>query len=228
MGIPTLPATSSMMDGIGGCHLVSGGGEAAVKQGKLLSPIVQPMAQDRVRLLGMFADLENEWATWQSNDPNSPGWIDASCILVQGPVPKADLDAIVHAPPNITVTVSRWRFVVNREIRQAPGLDGLGSNGGKTSRVAGDEPWTGDDQDHNDRCHARWRASLNRLTAQSGHRDEGYDAQCGGCRFWIASSGQLGRDYGACGSPGSSFDGRVRLEHDGCESFADRADGSFE
>jgi hypothetical protein len=25
----------------------------------------QPMAQDRVRLRGMFADLENEWATWQ-------------------------------------------------------------------------------------------------------------------------------------------------------------------
>ncbi|WP_432075771.1 DUF3027 domain-containing protein [Streptomyces wuyuanensis] len=93
--------------------------------------------------------------------------------------------------------------------------------------MAEDEPWTGDDQDHNDRCHARWRALLSRSTAQSGYRDEWYDAQCGGCRFWIALSGQLGQDYGACSTPGSSFDGQVRFEHDGCESFAGRADGSF-
>ncbi|MEV5731313.1 DUF3027 domain-containing protein [Streptomyces pharetrae] len=93
--------------------------------------------------------------------------------------------------------------------------------------MAEDEPWTGDDQDHNDRCHARWRALFNRSTAQSGYRDEWYDAQCGGCRFWIALSGQLGQDYGACSNLGSSFDGRVRFEHDGCESFAGRADGSF-
>ncbi|MEU6620918.1 DUF3027 domain-containing protein [Streptomyces litmocidini] len=90
-----------------------------------------------------------------------------------------------------------------------------------------DEPWTGDDQDHNDRCHARWRVSSNRSTAQSGYRDEWYDVQCGACRFWIALSGRLGRDYGACSNPGWSFDGRVRFEHDGCESFAGRSDGSF-
>ncbi|MBM9624559.1 DUF3027 domain-containing protein [Streptomyces zhihengii] len=93
--------------------------------------------------------------------------------------------------------------------------------------MAEDEPRTGDDQDHNDRCHARWQVSLNRSTAQSGYRDEWYDAQCGGCCFWIALSGRLGQDYGACSNPGSSFDGRVRFEHDGCESFAGRADGSF-
>ncbi|MFE6787531.1 DUF3027 domain-containing protein [Streptomyces sp. NPDC057680] len=93
--------------------------------------------------------------------------------------------------------------------------------------MAAGEPWTGEDQDHNDRCHTRWLASLNRSTAQPDYRDEWYDTQCGGCRFWIASGGELGRDYGVCSNPASSFDGRVRFEHDGCESFAARADGSF-
>ncbi|MFB7512688.1 DUF3027 domain-containing protein [Streptomyces sp. NPDC056144] len=93
--------------------------------------------------------------------------------------------------------------------------------------MAAGEPWTGEDQDHNDRCHTRWLASLNRSTAQPDYRNEWYDAQCGGCRFWIALSGELGQDYGVCSNPASSFDGRVRFEHDGCESFATRADGSF-
>ncbi len=93
--------------------------------------------------------------------------------------------------------------------------------------MAAGEPWTGEDQDHNDRCHTRWLASLNRSTAQLDYRDEWYDTQCGGCRFWIALSGELGQDYGVCSNPASSFDGRVRFEHDGCESFAARADGSF-
>ena len=70
------------------------------KQGKLLraEPIAQQMVQDRVRLRGMFTDLENEWATWQPTDPNSPGRIDASCILVYGLIPEANKGAIVHAP----------------------------------------------------------------------------------------------------------------------------------
>ncbi|GAA2258810.1 hypothetical protein GCM10010415_20740 [Streptomyces atrovirens] len=61
------------------------------KQGKLLraEPIAQQIVQDRVRLRGMFTDLENEWATWMSTDPNSPGRIDASCILVYGLIPEA-------------------------------------------------------------------------------------------------------------------------------------------
>ncbi|MER7741941.1 hypothetical protein ABTX34_27115 [Streptomyces sp. NPDC096538] len=39
-------------------------------------------------------------------------------------------------------------------------------------------------------------------------------------------SGQLGQDYGACSNPVSPFDGRVRFEHDGCQSFGDRPDGA--
>ncbi|MGC9669595.1 DUF3027 domain-containing protein [Planosporangium sp. 12N6] len=53
------------------------------------------------------------------------------------------------------------------------------------------------------------------------------DAECGGCRFWVALHGHLGRDYGACTNADSPFDGQVRFEHDGCAAYADREDGSF-
>ncbi|MFF8382122.1 DUF3027 domain-containing protein [Streptomyces kanasensis] len=88
-------------------------------------------------------------------------------------------------------------------------------------------PWAGDDQEHDDECHARWGASLHRSTAQPDYLDEWCDAQCGGCRFWIGLSGQLGQAYGACTNPASPFDGRVRFEHDGCARFTGREDGSF-
>ncbi|WP_406321837.1 terminase large subunit domain-containing protein [Streptomyces sp. NBC_00519] len=70
------------------------------KQGKLLraEPIAQQMVQDKVRFRGLFPDLEREWSTWQSTDPDSPGRIDASCILVYGLIPDANQGAIVHAP----------------------------------------------------------------------------------------------------------------------------------
>ncbi|MGC0418395.1 hypothetical protein [Embleya sp. AB8] len=70
------------------------------KQGKLLraEPVAQQMVQDRVRLRGLFTDLEREWTTWQPTDPGSPGRIDASTILVYGLIPEANKGAIVHAP----------------------------------------------------------------------------------------------------------------------------------
>ncbi|MFF7603227.1 hypothetical protein [Streptomyces mirabilis] len=70
------------------------------KQGKLLraEPIAQQMVEDRIRLRGAFVDLENEWATWQPTDPDSPGRIDASCVLVYGLIPEVNQGAIVHAP----------------------------------------------------------------------------------------------------------------------------------
>lgn len=70
------------------------------KQGKLLraEPIAQQMVQDKVRFRGVFTDMEREWSTWQSSDPDSPGRIDASCILVYGLIPEANQGAIVHAP----------------------------------------------------------------------------------------------------------------------------------
>ncbi|WP_432001614.1 terminase large subunit domain-containing protein [Streptomyces sioyaensis] len=70
------------------------------KQGKLLraEPVAQQMVQDKVRLRGVFTDLEREWSTWMSTDPDSPGRIDASTILVYGLIPEANKGAIVHAP----------------------------------------------------------------------------------------------------------------------------------
>ncbi|WP_019061711.1 terminase large subunit domain-containing protein [Streptomyces prunicolor] len=70
------------------------------KQGKLLraEPIAQQMVQDKVRFRGLFPDMEREWSTWQPTDPDSPGRIDASCVLVYGLIPEANAGAIVHAP----------------------------------------------------------------------------------------------------------------------------------
>jgi hypothetical protein len=63
------------------------------RQGKLLraEPIAQQMLLDRVRLRGVFVDLEREWATWQPTDQMSPGRIDASVYLAYGllPIPAA-------------------------------------------------------------------------------------------------------------------------------------------
>ena len=78
-----------------------------------------------------------------------------------------------------------------------------------------------------DEIHERWLRLLNRSTGDRGYRDEWFDEQCGGCRFWIALSGELGLDWGMCIRAGSPFDGQVRFEHDGCERFVARADGTF-
>lgn len=88
-------------------------------------------------------------------------------------------------------------------------------------------PWTGDDGSHNREVHGRWLRLLNRTTGEFGYREEWYSEQCGGCRFWIALSGELGGDWGVCTDAGSAFDGRVRFEHDGCERFTVREDASF-
>ncbi|MEU5120336.1 DUF3027 domain-containing protein [Streptomyces asoensis] len=89
------------------------------------------------------------------------------------------------------------------------------------------EAWTGNDREHNDACHERWSRVQNRRTDQPGYQDGWFDEQCGGCRFWVALNGELGQDWGVCTGPGSTFDGRVRFEHDGCDAFALREDGSF-
>ncbi|MER7740028.1 terminase family protein [Streptomyces sp. NPDC096538] len=80
--------------------LMPGIDAVSAKQGKLLraEPIAQQMVEDRVRLRGAFVDLENEWATWQPTDSDSPGRIDASCVLVYGLIPEVNKGAIVHAP----------------------------------------------------------------------------------------------------------------------------------
>jgi hypothetical protein len=83
------------------------------------------------------------------------------------------------------------------------------------------------DQAHGRECHGRWLTALNRRTNQPGYPEKWFDEQCGGCRFWVPLTGELGWDWGACTNGNSAFDGRVRFEHDGCEAFAVREDGSF-
>jgi hypothetical protein len=99
---------------------------------------------------------------------------------------------------------------------------------GKMDAVhADDQRWTGNSGPHNARCHERWVQGRHRDTGKPGYLDRWYDEQCGGCRYWIALSGEIGRDYGACTNSASPFDGVVRFEHDGCDVFSPRPDGSF-
>ena len=77
------------------------------RQGKLLraEPIAQQMILDRVRLYGVFTDLEREWATWQPSDPMSPGRIDASVYLAYHllPIPAT---GVQFAAPSGTMPTS--------------------------------------------------------------------------------------------------------------------------
>jgi hypothetical protein len=93
--------------------------------------------------------------------------------------------------------------------------------------MAANQPWTGDDARHNDDCHRRWQSHRHRDTASPSYREKWYLQQCGGCRYWIALNGQVGLDYGVCSHAASTFDGQVRFEHDGCNAFTERDDGSF-
>jgi hypothetical protein len=82
------------------------------KQGKLLraEPIAQQMILDRVRLRGVFTDLEREWATWQPTDQASPGRIDASVYLAYGllPVPAAGTSSAAGADLLTSANLLPW------------------------------------------------------------------------------------------------------------------------
>ncbi len=62
--------------------------------------------------------MEREWSTWQPTDPDSPGRIDASCVLVYGLIPEANAGAIVHAPlpqaPRAAAPAAAYRAVCSR------------------------------------------------------------------------------------------------------------------
>lgn len=74
------------------------------KQGKLLraEPVAQQMMLDKVRLRGLFVDLEREWATWMPTDPSSPGRIDASVYLAYGLLPKIKGKATVMSATGVS------------------------------------------------------------------------------------------------------------------------------
>lgn len=82
------------------------------RQGKVLraEPVAQQMTMDRVRLRGVFVDLEREWATWQPTDPLSPGRIDASVYLAYGllPLPASGHASAVGAGQLMDTNLLPW------------------------------------------------------------------------------------------------------------------------
>jgi len=67
--------------------------------------------------------------------------------------------------------------------------------------------------------HDRWMDKRNRKQEDSRYKDEWYESQCLRCKYFIPLSGIFKDDYGACSCEKSIYDGHVRFEHDGCESF---------
>ena len=65
----------------------------------------------------------------------------------------------------------------------------------------------------------RWLDARNRKQELPGYRDEWWAQQCGGCRFWLALSGEVGLDFGVCANERSPFFMRVQFEHDGCDFY---------
>lgn len=68
------------------------------KLGKVLraEPVAQQFTTDRIRLATYMPDLEQEWQTWQSTNPDSPGRIDASVVMAYGllPVPGRGMTVV--------------------------------------------------------------------------------------------------------------------------------------
>lgn len=72
-------------------------------------PIAQQWIEDRIRTAAYLPDLEEEWATWQVDQKDSPGRIDASCYLAYGllPVPGASTGTgSVRRPPSGSMPTS--------------------------------------------------------------------------------------------------------------------------
>lgn len=65
------------------------------RKNKLLraEPIAQQWQEDRIRTAAYLPELEQEWATWQPDDPDSPGRIDASVHLAYALLPPAPVNA---------------------------------------------------------------------------------------------------------------------------------------
>lgn len=63
--------------------------EVTAKKSKLLraEPIAQQWTEDRIRTAAYLPDVEEEWATWQPDQTDSPGRIDASVYLGYGMLP---------------------------------------------------------------------------------------------------------------------------------------------
>lgn len=81
------------------------------------------------------------------------------------------------------------------------------------------------DKKHANACHYRWSEKLNRDVSKAEYKEDWANEQCGGCRFYVPLTGAFITDWGVCSNEKSPCDGTVRLEHDGCDFYAEAADG---
>lgn len=87
--------------------------KVSARAGKVLraEPIVQQMAEDRVRVGARLDDLEAEWSTWSPLSSYSPGRIDASVYLAYHLLPVPGAAASVGAVAQLSkgaVTGGGW------------------------------------------------------------------------------------------------------------------------
>lgn len=73
--------------------------EVSAKKGKVAraEPVAQAMREDRVRLSGVFPQMEDQWATYQQGQ-DSPDRLDASVYLVSHLLPEGPTEATIHVP----------------------------------------------------------------------------------------------------------------------------------
>jgi hypothetical protein len=121
--------------------------------------------------------------------------------------------------------ISRWRGDEGSGPRQeAPGSNPqrgveLGPSGDEgaayrdEAEIAAATKALAYDREHAHECHLRW------VTRMNYPEGEWHFEQCGRCRFYIRLVGELRPDWGVCSNSQSTFDGQVRLEHDGCTGF---------
>lgn len=70
------------------------------KRGKLLraEPVAQQWLEDRIRTGALLTALEHEWCTWQPDDPESPGRLDASVYLAYALLRIAGSEQVITNP----------------------------------------------------------------------------------------------------------------------------------
>jgi hypothetical protein len=75
------------------------------RKNKLLraEPIAQQWIVDRIRTAAYLPEMEEEWATWQPDQTDSPGRIDASVYLAYGLLPPPPLAGGAAPPPTGTL-----------------------------------------------------------------------------------------------------------------------------
>jgi hypothetical protein len=99
------------------------------KKNKLLraSPVAQQIKLDRIRSAAIMPELEEEWATWQPTNKDSPGRIDAATQMALRLLPIPGAETLVSTPAGVsrsTVSGTGGMGRINR-----PGGSGFGTGG---------------------------------------------------------------------------------------------------